>query len=249
MRIAVTWVLVTGLLNAQQAAKIDFTCTPPEVEEFGLTCSPEQPCPVYLELSAADSTIGRLLVTGNLHTASVTLYSILLVSDDGGGTWTEPQPRIKSAALEQIQFIDLQYGWIGGHLIQNLPRDPFLLVTTNGGKTWNRKPVSEESRVGAIERFWFESRNSGALIVDLIHPNENGARHERYQTMTGGDSWALEEVSSKELQLKRGPSGEPAWRVRADGGSKTFRIEKNLGAGEWQHVAAFPIEVGSCKGE
>jgi hypothetical protein len=249
MRTAMIFLLGTGLLLSQHTAKVDFACTAENVEDFGLTCSPEQPCPVYLELSAADSTIGRLIVTGNLHTGSVTLYSILLVSDDGGSTWTEPQPRIKSAVLEQIQFIDLQNGWIGGQFIQNLPRDPFLLVTANGGKTWNRKPVSEESRVGAIEQFWFVSRNSGALIVDLIRPNETGGRHERYQTMTGGDSWALEEVSAKELRLKRGPSEDAAWRVRADEGSKSFRVEKNLGNGEWEGVAAFPIEVGSCKGE
>ena len=82
--------------------------------------------------------------------------------------------------------------------------------------------------------------------MDLIRPNETGARHERYQTMTGGDSWALDEVSAKELRLKRGPAGDTPWRVRAGAGS--FRVEKNLGNGEWEGVAAFPIEVGSCKG-
>lgn len=248
MRTALISLLGSGLIVAQHAAKIDFACTPEDVADFGLTCSAEQPCPVYLELTAADSTTGRIFATGNIHTGAATLYSVLLASDDGGATWTE-QPRIKAAVLEQIQFIDLQNGWISGHIIQNLPRDPFLLITANGGKSWSRKPLSEEPRVGVIEQFWFDSRDSGTLIVDLIHPNETGGRHERYRSMTGGESWALEEVSSKDLRLKRASPEQGVWRVRPDGASKTFRIEKNLGGGEWEGVAAFPVELGACKGE
>jgi hypothetical protein len=248
MRTAGLILLGIGLLRAQPV-KIDFTCTPEQVDDLGLECSSDLPCPVYLELSAADSTTGRLVATGNLHTSSATLSSILLASDDNGKTWSEPHPRIRSAVLDQIQFIDLQAGWISGHVMQNLPRDPFLLATTDGGKSWARKAISEESRPGAIEQFWFDSRNTGALIVDLIRPNETGARHQRYQTMTGGDSWTLEEVSGLPMRLKRGRSGEQVWRVRPDGKSRTFVVEKNLGGDEWQPIAAFPIEVGACKGE
>ena len=50
--------------------------------------------------------------------------AILLASDDGGKTWTEPVPRLRAAALDQIQFIDLQTGWISG---QNLSADGGLL--------------------------------------------------------------------------------------------------------------------------
>jgi len=249
MRAATLALLGMVLLQAHPPANIDVRCTREQIDELGLSCTAEQPCPIYLELTSAESTTGRLFVAGNLHTNSATLSSILLASDDGGNTWSEPHPRITAAVLDQIQFIDLQDGWIGGHVMQNLPRDPFLLVTTDGGKTWARKPVSEESRTGALEGFWFESRNSGTLIVDLIRPNETGARHERYRTMTGGDSWTLEEVSARSLSLKRGPGREPVWRVRADAKSRSFVLERNLGSGEWETTAKFPIEVGSCAAE
>lgn len=249
MRTAGLALLAISLLSASPTAKIDVRCTPEQIDELGLTCTAEQPCPVYLELTSADSTPGRLFVAGNLHTASATLSSILLASEDGGETWSEPHPRIPSAVLEQIQFFDLQSGWMAGHVIQNLPRDPFLLATTDGGKTWTRKPISEEARTGAVEHFWFDSRNSGSLILDLITPNETGGRHERYRTMTGGDSWSLEEVSAKPLQLKRVGSSDPLWRVRADAKSHEFVLEKNAGAGAWEATAEFPIEVGFCRGE
>jgi photosystem II stability/assembly factor-like uncharacterized protein len=243
-------IALLGLVLLQaRPANIDVRCTPEQIDELGLSCTAEQPFPVYLELTSAESITGRLFVAGNVHTNSATLASILLASEDGGNTWSEPHPRILSAVLDQIQFVDLQNGWIGGQIMQNLPRDPFLLVTTDGGKTWTRKPISEEAMTGALEGFWFDSRNSGTLIVDLIQPNETGGRHERFRTMTGGDSWTLEEVSAKALSLKRGPAREPAWRVRADAKSRRFVLERNLGTGEWEETAKFPIEVGSCRGE
>jgi photosystem II stability/assembly factor-like uncharacterized protein len=246
MRTAAVALLGVGLLRAQPPAKIEAHCTPEQIDELGLSCTAEQPCPIYLELTSAEAATGSLFVAGNLHTSSATLSSILLASGDGGKTWSEPHPRIPSAVLDQIQFVDLQNGWIGGHIMQNLPRDPFLLATADGGKSWKRKPVSEESRTGALEGFWFESRDSGTLIVDLIRPNETGARRERYSTMTGGDSWTLEEVSAGPLRLKRAPPRDPVWRVRADAKSRVLVLEKNLGNGEWETTAEFPIEVGTC---
>ena len=53
--------------------------------------------------------------------------------------WTEPQARIPSSGLDQIQFIDFQNGWISGANLQSAPRDPFFCITTDGGKTWRQR--------------------------------------------------------------------------------------------------------------
>ena len=188
MRHLVRIALFSTVLVAQPRAAVEYRCSAEDIDKFALECSSDRPCPVYLELSAADSATGRIFVTGNLHTESATLYSVLLASDDGGETWTEPHPRIPFSVLEQIQFVDLQNGWVSGQSVQNGPRDPFLLATSDGGKSWKQKPVSEEPRPGAVEQFWFDSRNTGVLLVDRVQANETGGRHERYRTMTGGDS-------------------------------------------------------------
>ena len=118
-------VAICGL--AQTPPQIAFQCTEEDMQSFGMSCSAEEPCPVYLELSGIESLGVKLFLSGNFHTDSTTLYSVLLVTEDAGKTWTEPHERIRAAALENIQFNDLEYGWVGGQSIQSIPRDPFFL--------------------------------------------------------------------------------------------------------------------------
>src|SRR5262249_52240739 len=150
------WLLLCAVVAAQ--TKLEYACPPEDVDGFGLSCSAEDPCAVFLELSAVEAAGAKIFVAGNLHTRSTTLYSVLLASEDGGKTWTEPFKRIRAGALEQIQFIDFANGWVSGQLIEPLPRDPFLLITTDGGKSWRQRPLFEESRFGSISQFWFESK-------------------------------------------------------------------------------------------
>src|SRR5271154_2384221 len=114
---------------AQSPVRVDYTCPPEDVESFGLPCSPEEPCPVFLELSSVDAAGTTLVVAGDLHTEHTTLWGIVLQSDDGGNSWTEPLKRLRAAAFEQIQFLDFGYGWVSGEIIEPLPKDPFLLLT------------------------------------------------------------------------------------------------------------------------
>jgi photosystem II stability/assembly factor-like uncharacterized protein len=245
MRIAVVLAFAVSLMA--QTARVEFQCTDEDLQQIGLACPEKEPCPVYLELSAVEALGPKLFLTGNLHANTATLHSLLLVSEDGGKTWTEPHPRIQNGSLEQIQFLDFEAGWISGQLLQGAPRDAFLLLTRDGGKNWRRVPVVEdEGRTGTIERFWFDSRNSGMLVIDRIRGAENNARHELYESMTGGENWSLKEASSKPVQLKnaRPPSGSD-WRVRADAASKSYRLERRQGTG-WAMLASFPIRAGTC---
>ena len=229
--------LIGSTLLAQSPVKIEYACPAADIDAFGLSCSDEDPCPVFLELTAAEAIGARLFVAGDLHTARTTLYGVLLSSEDGGATWTEPFPRIRAAALEQIQFVDFASGWVSGQVIEPLPKDPFLLITTDGGKTWRQKPVFEESRFGSVGQFWFDSKSSGELVID------HAGKHELYQSNTGGESWEVKQVTADAVRLKGRPE-QPTWRLRADG--KTCHLERR-GSLNWEPVATFAIHVADCK--
>lgn len=224
--------------------RLPFECTAADTQAAGLSCSEEEPCPVFLELADVEAVGNKLFITGNLHTPNITLLSILLVSENSGGAWTEPQPRIPLSGLDEIQFIDFQNGWISGANLQSAARDPFLLITTDGGKTWRQRPIFDESRVASIERFWFTSREEGVMLIDARLEN---SRHELYETRTGGESWALRQSSLTPIRFPLNPApSSSGWRLRADAGSHSYALEKSQGQ-RWQKIASFLVDAGACK--
>src|SRR5579864_8774696 len=122
-RLTTLLLAATALLPAQQLVnngkpmRISAECKQDDLQSLGLSCSEDEPCPAYVELSAVEAVGSRIFLAGNIHTSTVTLSSILLASADDGKTWTEPYERIRFAALEQIQFFDFQHGWISAAII------------------------------------------------------------------------------------------------------------------------------------
>jgi len=230
------------LENSGKPMRVPAECKQSDLQTLGLTCTEDEPCPLYLELSNVEANGGRIFLAGNIHTPTQTLSSILLGSADGGKTWMEPYDRVRFSALEQVEFIDMEYGWISGATMGALPRDPFFLLTSDGGKTWRLRPLFEEPHPGSIERFWFDSRKSGAL---LLSPNDGN--YEMYETMTGGESWTLKEVSPKPLKLAQArASADGGWRLRPNAKNRSYDVEIK-DTNDWQRVASFLVEVGVCK--
>jgi hypothetical protein len=239
----------TILKNNGAPMKVEYACTEDDLQWAGLACSAEDPCPVYLELSAVAPSGKKIIASGNLHSTSGTLYSILLVSDDGGAAWKEPAKRIRGASLEQLQFYDLQTGWAAGETLFPLPADPFLLLTTDGGGSWRERPITDEGGSGSVQRFWFDSAQHGELIVDRGSGGASG-RYELYESQTGGESWMIRATADRAPRIRVAPESteHSDWRIRADQNGNVFRIEKRMGE-SWTPVASFLIHVTDCKPE
>jgi photosystem II stability/assembly factor-like uncharacterized protein len=235
------------MANTGAPLAVQFKCDAEQLDAAGLDCTPDRPCHVYLELTALEVVGAKVFVIGNLHTRNATLSSILLGTSDEGKTWTEPYDRLPLTALEGIQFIDFEHGWIAGETAQPVPRDPFFLITADGGKTWKRQFVFEEDHPGAVESFQFRSASEGVLVLDTESP---GDRHELYQTRTGGAEWTLQTKSSKPLasQAARLSDENSDWRIRADARTSTYDIEKRSGDA-WQPMVRFVINVAVCGGQ
>ncbi|MFN0169532.1 MAG: WD40/YVTN/BNR-like repeat-containing protein [Bryobacteraceae bacterium] len=235
------------LQNTGKPMVLPFSCTDDDITAAGMTCTEQEPCPVYIEFTSVEALGNQLLVAGNLHSSSATLYTVLLSSPDGGKTWSEAFERVRHAALDQIRFYGFQNGWISGQTLVPIPSDPFFLVTRDGGKTWRRKPLHDDGRPGTILQFWFDSAKDGAVLLDRGQSSD-GNRYEYHESPNGGESWMVRETSDKPIRPKRlpPPPESSVVRVRADERSKSYNVEKQEG-GKWKPLASFALEAGLCK--
>ena len=237
------------LENSGKPMTVPFHCSAEDLHWAGLSCSQDDPCPIFLELTTANQAGSRILVGGNIHTESVTLYGVLLASDDNGNTWSEANPRIRGSGLEHIQFFDAETGWVLGQELFPIPQNPFLLVSTDGGKSWRQSEVfneNSESRFGTIQQFSLAGKKDGSLVID----RGRGNTVDRYVLLTssdGGDSWTLKQESAKPLSLKSAAIPNADWRIRTDAPSKAFHVEHKQGT-RWNSVGAFSVGLEACKG-
>jgi photosystem II stability/assembly factor-like uncharacterized protein len=239
--------VVPVLENNGKPMVLPFHCTDDDIQWAGLTCSEEDPCPIYLELASVAAQGGRIVTAGNIHSAAVTLSTAVLVSQDAGHTWTEAHPRIRGAGLDHIQFLDGDTAWVSGLTLFPLPQDPFLLLTTDAGKSWRQRPVGGESHPGAIQQFFFTSRTDGFLLVDR-GPAAIGDRYERFESANGGESWTIQEESTKPLKLRQTEAPSTDWRLQVDSATQSYHLERRQGE-RWTSVAAFAVKIGVCKPE
>ncbi len=195
-----------------------------------------------------ESTGIRIFAAGNIHTANATLFTILLGTEDNGLTWREVHDRVRGAGLDHIQFAGVDTGWTSGLSFSPLPQDPFLLQTTDGGKTWRSHAIFNETRFGSIQQFFFEDKTTGSLVID--HGAGSGEdRYELFETNDGGDTWNIRETNVKSIAIKRAPlTPNSDWRVRADAATKSYQLEHRQGQ-RWISLAAFAVNVGACKPE
>jgi photosystem II stability/assembly factor-like uncharacterized protein len=234
-------------LSAQQPIRVAYACPEEDLQFAGLSCTDDEACAIYLELSAVVADGQKIVAAGDLHSNSATLGSVLLLSDDSGATWKEPAARIQGAALDQLQFYNPQTAWAAGETQYPLPRDPFFLLTTDGGETWRQRLIGEEGSAGAVQRFWFDSAQHGQAIVDAGKASAS-ARYQTYESETGGESWALTGKRDQPPKLTHAlPADDNSdWRLGPSKDGKAFLIERRADA-QWTPVASFLIEVANCR--
>src|SRR5260370_36972031 len=94
----------TALENSGKPMLAPFECTEEDIQSFGLGCSEEEPCPIFLELSAFAPVGNQLFAAGNIPSAAGPLFSILLASAHGGETLPHPVTHLPRRELPQRRF-------------------------------------------------------------------------------------------------------------------------------------------------
>jgi hypothetical protein len=221
-------------------------CWEEDLLRAGLVCNDVTPCSLVMELVAIGELGNTVFVMGNVHADAGTVSSVILSSNDGGNTWTEPLGRIPGGSLEVFRTVDAKHGWIGG---QQWEADsspiPFLLSTRNGGKRWiDRYLWEEDDRNGMVLEFDFEDPRHGFLIIERT--NAEVDPFELYETRTGGSSWNIREVTSEEPTIPFDPvQAEDQWRLRSETSGGAYWVEQREDD-EWRPVASFAPKVGVC---
>ena len=236
------------LTNTGKPMVVPFQCATEDLQAAGFSCTEDAPCNVYLELSAATSAGNHFFVSGNIHSEAVTLYSVLLGSDDAGKSWMEVAKRIRASGLEHLEFLDASTGWAGGQQLFPLPQEPFVLGTTDGGKTWRQQAVyneSVENHFGSIQEMHFASKTNGSVVIDRSRGGDAGP-FALYESSDGGDTWELKEQNSSQMHIKGAVPQDADWRVRVDPSSKAFQVEHRQGE-RWSSNASFAVNLGACK--
>jgi hypothetical protein len=231
------------LENSGRPMVVPFHCAEEDIQWAGLACSEDDPCPLYLEISAVEPAGARIFAAGNIHFSGVTLYSELLSSEDGGRTWREADDRIRGAGLDRIQFVDAENGWVGGEVLYPFSQSAFLLLTADGGRNWTRHLIFDEPRAGSIQDFTFTSKREGRLVFDR-GAGERNNRYELYESSNAGAGWTLKGTAAKP-QPVRPAAAQSEWRVRADGPTQSFQIEKRAGE-RWTPLASFAVKLPAC---
>ena len=234
--------------NTGEPIAVPYQCDESELQAAGLLCTEDEPCAIYLELSGVAPLGRKVYLTGNLHATSGTLASILLGSEDGGATWKEPSPRVRAAALGQIQFYDLEHGWTSGETQYPLVRDPFFLVTSDGGMSWRNHPIVEDGGPGSVQKFLFDSAQHGEMIVDAGKSSPSG-RYLFYESETSGQSWMIRSTSDQAPKLKHAPPvlEHPDFRIHPVAKGSAYEIQKRNGerGRPWPPSSSNPPPVSS----
>ncbi|HSN71727.1 MAG TPA: YCF48-related protein [Steroidobacteraceae bacterium] len=95
----------------------------------------------------------------------------ILVSDDGGTSWTQARVPTR-ATLTGVWFDDRQHGWAVGH-------DEVILKSVDGGLTWERVHAAPENLWPLLD-IWFEDARNGMAV---------GAYSRFLVTDDAGETW------------------------------------------------------------
>jgi photosystem II stability/assembly factor-like uncharacterized protein len=103
---------------------------------------------------------------------------------DGGKTW---KPLLSGAAanINFIYFVDWNHGWMLGETSGKAPTDEnegetVLLSTTNGGRTWDRKPLPN-----VLSLYFTDAKNGWAVgrNATLLRTSDGGAEWTKVETI------------------------------------------------------------------
>lgn len=185
------WVLLTETDEGGDSARFelasttdggaDWSVAPLHVPEADPGRGSSSEAWVYFE----DTKHGWVMVRMNGN-AAVSL-GILLITDDGGGTWRTPQ-HLGPPVAGPTSFADPKRGWLAGG------PDEQLYSTTDGGETWQEVslPAPPPMRASAAAIYHlptFQSAGTASLPVEFFQLDGEKEALALFRSADGGQNW------------------------------------------------------------
>jgi photosystem II stability/assembly factor-like uncharacterized protein len=110
------------------------------------------------------------------HTVVVGYGGKVLLTSDGGFTWTQARTGT-NRALYRVRFVDPNTGWMSG-------QEGLILHTTDGGKTWKRQ--NSGTNVYLFSMYFLDAKHGWAV----------GDKSLATETFDGGATWNLRKIKT-----------------------------------------------------
>ena len=218
-------------------------------EYFDAICNERDSCEMLLELVHVEETTSGIVVVGGVHATAENVGSIMLLSEDGGESWSEPTGRIPRATFEKALFADREHGWAAGTSgAAGAGQQTFFAVTADGGKKWRRFDVKAggEERSGLIVDFRFDTPKHGYVILEKPGATD---RFELYETFNGARSWSTRGLTPERPRFpgRRRSVEVSNWRVEEDAAAGVYLIQsRDEESAPWTTHARFAASLGAC---
>jgi photosystem II stability/assembly factor-like uncharacterized protein/pimeloyl-ACP methyl ester carboxylesterase len=113
----------------------------------------------------------------------------MMVSHDGGETWTSNSMNNDCKMLFDIKMFDKNYGFVCAASDEDMEKsNALILKTSDGGKSW--KKVYQSNR--PFEGTWkasFPTKEVGYVTIQSYNPNPNVKQQRIAKTTDGGETW------------------------------------------------------------
>lgn len=116
--------------------------------------------------------------------------ALMMVSEDGGGTWTSSTLADVAGPILDVHFFDLKNGILcSGTDARTEKSNALILLTGDGGKTWTKQYQSSRP----FEITWkasFPTRNVGYVTIQNYNPDNSVTSRYVAKTIDGGVTWS-----------------------------------------------------------
>jgi photosystem II stability/assembly factor-like uncharacterized protein/pimeloyl-ACP methyl ester carboxylesterase len=129
----------------------------------------------------------------------------MMVSHDGGLTWTSNSLEKDCKMIFDIKMFDKNTGFVCAATSEDVPKsNGLILKTTDGGKTW--KKVYQSNR--PFETTWkasFPTKEIGYVTIQSYNPDPNVKLQRIAKTIDGGENWneinLVEDAGAREFGI------------------------------------------------